>query len=262
MVLEKITGEVVELAREVGIYVKKAGGELKNSSIHSKGLNNFVTDIDRESERKLVKGLSNIVSKSGFITEEETTEQSKKDLYWIVDPIDGTTNFIHGLPCYAISIALRNQEETLLGVVHEISGAESFYAWKGSSVFLNGEEVSCNDCPDLSHALLSTGFPYEHFDRLKDYVNLLTNVITKTRGVRRWGSAAVDLAFVAAGRYDGFFEYGLNSWDVAAGAFLVERAGGQVTDFKGGDNYLFGKEIIATAPKIFDELAQIIDQRF
>jgi len=228
-----------------------------------KALNQLVTDVDIRFEKKLVAICSDLLPDSTFLTEEKTIEEKLDVKYrWIIDPIDGTTNFIHQIPAFAISIALQENGQTILGVVYELSRDEMFYAVKGEGAFLNGEPIQVAKHQELKDTLLATGFPYYDFDQMAAYLNVLRTFMHKTRGLRRIGSAAVDLAYTACGRFDGFFEYGLSPWDVAAGAFIVEEAGGIVSDFSGGSDYIFGKEIIASQKHIFEEFKAIIAQEF
>ena len=176
--------------------------------------------------------------------------------------MDGTTNFIHHVPVYAISVALMRNNEIILGVVYGINNRECFYAWKGSQAFLNREPIRVSETSNLNNSLLATGFPYSDYGKLDEYIKLFKNLMIKTRGIRRLGSAAIDLAYVACGRFDGFFEYGLHSWDVAAGAFIIKQAGGEISDFNGGNDFVFGKEIIASNQGIYKELSNIINNSF
>ncbi len=232
------------LINEVAVFIRNESAGFDRSRIEYKGLNDLVSYVDKESEKMLVAGLREIVPEAGFITEEGTIVRTNKQLTWIIDPLDGTTNFIHGLPAFAISVALTDGGETILGVVHEINRDECFYAMDGKA-FCNGEPIGVSDQEQLSGSLLATGLPYHSFDKMDQYLQILTSFMQNSHGIRRVGSAAVDLAYVACGRFEGFFEYNLNAWDIAAGAYIVQCAGGSVSDFKGGDNYLFGREIIA-----------------
>lgn len=168
--------------------------------------------------------------------------------------MDGTTNFIHGLPIFSISIALAHKNEIIAGVIYEINQDECFYAWKNGGAFLNGKQIYVSKTDKLDDSLLATGFPYYDYSRLDAYLQLFKHFMQNTRGVRRLGSAAVDLAYVACGRFDGFYEYGLNPWDVAAGIILVKEAGGNCIDFNEGKDYLYGREIIASNKNIQKEL--------
>ncbi len=258
---KKICLDVVKATHEVGEYIITSKGKLSKEKIEVKGLNDFVTEVDKNSESKLVKLLEAILPEAGFIAEENTRSQSNKEYKWVIDPLDGTTNFIHSVPCFCISIALiDNNNEILVGVVHELNLKECFYAWKGGGAYLNGEpiKVSLND--KLKDSLLATGFPYYDYSKLDNYLDLFKFFMKNTHGIRRLGSAAADMAYVAAGRFEGFYEYGLKPWDVAAGSIIVKEAGGSVGDFKGGNNYLFGQEIVCSNYKIYIEFRDIIEK--
>jgi myo-inositol-1(or 4)-monophosphatase len=248
------------LALQVGQFIREQQNQLKASDVQTKSLNSLVSYVDVEAEKMLVEGLKKIVPDAGFLTEEETTDQEKGDIYWIIDPLDGTTNYLHGLPLYAISIALVEKGNVVIGVVYEIGNDELFFAWKDGGAFLNGDPISVSAKGPLNNALLATGFPYHDFSKMPQYMQLLQDCFQFCRGMRRFGSAATDLAYVACGRFEGFFEYGLNPWDVAAGILLVQEAGGSVTDFKGGDDFIFGKEILAASHTISDELYNLVNK--
>jgi myo-inositol-1(or 4)-monophosphatase len=203
-----------------------------------------------------------LVPGSGFIAEEGTSTQTGNIYNWIIDPLDGTTNFIHGIPCFAISIALMRDKELVMGIIYEVNMDECFYAWEGSKAYLNGKEISVSKAATLSDSLIATGFPYYDYSRMKEYMEVFDHFMKHTHGLRRLGSAATDLAYVACGRFEGFYEYSLQAWDVAAGAFLVQQAGGKVTDFSGGNNFIFGKEIIAGNTACFDEFSNAIKLYF
>ena len=262
MNFEKICREVCLLAVETGAYIREQALLIKSSDVQLKSYNNFVTHVDKESERRLTERLSTILPGSSFIAEENTVEQSIGNYTWIVDPLDGTTNFIHGIPIYSISIGLMHQNEIVVGVVYEVSHDECFYAWKGSPAYLNGHEIKVSDAANLHDALLVTGFPYSEYEKLDTYLELFVFVLKNTHGLRRLGSAAADLAYVACGRFELFFEYGLSPWDVAAGSFIVKQAGGKISDFKGGDDYIFGKEIVASNSKVFEEFMCVCERIF
>jgi myo-inositol-1(or 4)-monophosphatase len=185
-----------------------------------------------------------------------------KDLTWIIDPLDGTTNFIHGVPVYSISIALMEGPELILGVIYEINLKECFYTWKGSPSYLNGLEINVSVTDKVRDSLFATGFPYYDYGRLDPYLHFFRYLMENSHGLRRLGSAAADLAYVACGRFDGFYEYGLSPWDVAAGALIVKNAGGAVSDFNGKDDFIFGKEIIATNGSVFDDFFEAFTKNF
>ncbi|MES1223986.1 MAG: inositol monophosphatase family protein [Bacteroidota bacterium] len=253
MDLQHITREICELTKAVGAFILSEKGKLKSGSIEVKGLNDFVTHVDKTSERMLVEGLSKLIPESGFIAEENTSDKKGAHYNWVIDPLDGTTNFIHSVPCFCISIALLRDDKLVAGVVHELNFDECFYAWEGSDAFMNGSKISVSTTSKLKDSLLATGFPYYDYSRLDDYLELFKYFMKNTHGIRRLGSAAADLAYVACGRFEGFYEYCLKPWDVAAGAFIVQQAGGKTTDFDGGDNYLFGQEIVSGNGVMFDE---------
>ncbi len=261
MNLHKITEEVVDCAKTVGEFIRTERKTFSYSKVEIKGLNDLVSYVDKTSEKLLVEKLANIISEAGFIVEENTKSEIK-DYNWIVDPLDGTTNFIHGIPCYAISIALEFKGEIIIGVVYEIAQNECFWAYKGGGAFLNGNKIFVSDRTILSDSLIATGFPIYNFSRLDDYINTLIYLMKNTHGVRRIGAAAVDLCYLACGRVDTFFEYNLNSWDVAAGALIVKEAGGTVCDFKLQQNWLFEKEIVATNNHLQIVFESIIKENF
>jgi myo-inositol-1(or 4)-monophosphatase len=262
MHLELLTKQVSNISRVIGGFLKN---ELKNISlgdIETKGLNNFVTYVDKKSEKRIINELMKLLPEAGFIAEENANLQKKEEYNWIIDPLDGTTNFIHKVPLYSISIALERNKELLLGVVYEVNLQECFYAWKNGGAFLNGHEIRVSNCSSLKDSLLATGFPYHDYDRLDAYIQLFKELMKSTHGLRRLGSAAVDLAYTACGRFDGFYEYGLNSWDVAAGALIVKEAGGIVSDFSGGDDFVYGAEVVASSPLLNQEFLKIIKRHF
>jgi myo-inositol-1(or 4)-monophosphatase len=253
MNLEKICKQVVELTENVGSFILAEKNNVKEKNIETKGLHDFVTYVDKSSEEQLVKKLSEILPEAGFIAEEGTTTKKGEKYNWIVDPLDGTTNFIHGITPFAISIALMRNDKIVLGVVHELGLNECFYAWENSSAFLNGEEINVSSNKTIEDSLIATGFPYYDYERIKPFMKTLEYFMQNSRGVRRLGSAATDLVYVACGRFESFYEYSLSPWDVAAGSFIVQQAGGKVSDFNGKNNYIFGKEIIATNSEVYKE---------
>ncbi|MCK5169109.1 MAG: inositol monophosphatase [Bacteroidales bacterium] len=252
MKLENICQQVIDLTKSVGEFILSEKNNTTNLEVEEKGLHDFVTYVDKTSEQKLVDELTKIFPEAGFIAEEGTSVK-KGDIYnWIIDPLDGTTNFIHGLTPFAISIALMENDKIILGVVHELGLNECFYAWKDSPAFLNRGIIKVSDKKTIDNSLIATGFPYYDYKRIKPFLESLEYFMENSHGIRRLGSAATDLAYVACGRFEAFYEYSLSPWDVAAGAFIVQQAGGKVSDFKGEDNYIFGEEIIATNNIIFE----------
>ena len=243
LVIEK---NVSDLCLEVGEFILTECNNFDTGRIEQKeGFNNLVSYVDKESERRLVHALEKILPGAGFLGEEGTNIKGTNDYQWIIDPLDGTTNFTHGLPPFAISIGLAKKNKMVCGVVYEINKSECFHASEGNPAYLNDQIIHVSRVQTLSESLLATGFPYYHFDKIDAYLEIIKTFLQQTHGIRRLGSAATDLAYVACGRLDGFFEYKLNAWDVAAGSFIVEQAGGKVTDFNGGNNHLFGGELCA-----------------
>lgn len=255
MNLEKICAQTCLLTVEVGQFLKAELGKVKCQDIEHKQLNHLVSYVDKSAEQQLIKGLGGFLPQAAFLAEEETVKYEEKEWQWIIDPLDGTTNFLHHLPFFAISIALQHNNKTVLGVVHEVNNQETFYSWNGANAaFLNKKRIQVSTTDSLEQSLLATGFPYYDFKQMDAYLQMLKPLMLGTRGLRRFGSAALDLAYVACGRFDGYFEYSLSPWDVAGGAFIVQQAGGLVGDFSGSDNFIHGREIIAGTPSIYQHL--------
>ena len=262
MNLEQLCNSVNIIAREAGSFIREEGKKFKSSSIEHKGMNDLVSYVDKNAEQMIVNSLQPLIEDAGFITEENTSNITGKRYQWIIDPLDGTTNFVHGLPPYCVSIGLTDNGKLCLGVIYEINLDECFYAWRNGGAWMNGKRIYVSEKNALNDSLLATGFPYTNFSRMKPYMEVFDYCMRYTHGLRRLGSAAVDIAYVACGRFEGFYEYGLNAWDVAAGAFIVEEAGGKVCDFNGGDNFLFGKEIITTNKGIYEEFLEVVKEKF
>jgi myo-inositol-1(or 4)-monophosphatase len=252
---------VINIAKTAGDFIRQERSHFSKDRIEKKGLNDMVSYVDKTSEQMIVAELKKLIPDPGFIVEENSAE-GKKEYNWIVDPLDGTTNFIHGVPCYAVSIALEHKGEIILGVVYEVSRDECFYASKGNGAFLNGKSIHVSDNKTLSDSLIATGFPIYNFTKLDNYLNTLKYFMQHTHGVRRIGAAAADLCYLACGRFDAFFEYNLSPWDVAAGAIIIKEAGGRVTDFKGGNTWLYGKEICGTNGLFEKEFLSAIQSHF
>jgi len=242
---EKICRSTISTAVEAGRFLREERKKFSIDRVETKGLHDFVSYVDRGAEELIVKELSRILPDAGFIAEEGTVGIENKHYRWVIDPLDGTTNFIHGISPFAVSIALMEANEVVVGVVYEVSLDECFYAWKGSTSFLNGALISVSSAKSIQDSLVATGFPYYDFSKTPEYLQILEFFMRNSHGVRRLGSAATDLSYVAAGRFDAFYEYSLQPYDVAAGSFIVAQAGGFVSDFSGNSNFIFGKEIVA-----------------
>lgn len=259
---ELLCSKVIAICRLTGNFIRKEAMAFDANAIEYKGLNDLVSYVDKNAEKQLVRNLTKLLPDAGFITEEDTVNITDKTYTWIIDPLDGTTNFIHGIPTYAISVALYEENQPVIGVVYEINRGEMFFTYKGGAAYLNNKEIHVSKNGNLSQSLLATGFPYYQFDKQPQYMQLFTEMMQKCHGLRRIGSAAVDLAYVACGRFDAFFEYNLNSYDVAAGAYLVQQAGGKVMNFAGGDEYLETREMLATNGNVTDEILATIKKHF
>ena len=257
-----ITERVIELSKEVASYIEKESLDFSLDTVETKSKNDFVSYVDQEAERQLVRVLKEIMPEAGFVTEEGTAVEHGEDYLWIIDPLDGTTNFIHASTPYAISIALTYKQEPVVGVIYEITRNEIFYAWKGSKAYLNGKEIQVSRTDKLSEALIVCGRPHHYMDRYPELLNSVDYFMKNTHGLRLSGSAASDLAYVACGRYDGRFEFNLKPWDIAAGVLIIQQAGGFISDFKGGNNYFKNGSVLASNKGIFEEFKTVIGELF
>ncbi|HER09838.1 MAG TPA: inositol monophosphatase [Bacteroides sp.] len=248
----------VEVVRKAAAYIRDRHLNRRNLNIKAKGRQNFVTKVDTEAEQILVKGLSKVLPEAGFITEEGTNKKKGETYHWIIDPVDGTTNFIHGVFPFAISVGLLKQDEVVAGVIYEFGLDEYFYTWKGGGAWLNCDPIRVSAVPRVKDALIATGFPYTDFSYMEQFMESLDHFMRHSNGLRRLGSAATDIAYVACGRYDAFYEYGLNPWDIAAGILMVEEAGGRVSDFRGNADALHRGQIICSNGLIFDEFLDTV----
>jgi len=247
MLIKKVAEQALNIVKDTADYIRKARIQLQGHEISYKPDQSLVTAIDVGAEERLVKGLGSLIPKSTFLAEENYTNAPKSDMMWIIDPIDGTTNFVHNFPMYCISVALWHNGKIVLGIIYEVTSGECF--WTHSEigpVYLNNSPIRVSPVKTLAESVLATGFPPSDFPKIDEYISHFKTFMTKTHGIRRLGSAAMDLAYVACGRCDGFFEYNLKPWDVAAGSYLVQKAGGTVTDFSAGGNFLYGGEILAS----------------
>jgi myo-inositol-1(or 4)-monophosphatase len=247
--------------RSTANFIEEAFGEVGVGQASAKSLNSLVSYVDVESEKRLVEVLSKALPEAGFVTEEDTIDNNvEADLQWVIDPLDGTTNFLKGIPVFCISLGLVKNGHPVLGVVHDVMRNDHYTAVKGGGAYLDGKRLRISGVKDFDQAVLATGFPYETYEEDSPMFKLFQRVIREARGLRRLGSAAIDLAYVARGIFEGYYEARLNSWDIAAGALLVEEAGGRITDFQGKNGYLSAGSIIAGGNEIHAELLQRITE--
>ena len=243
----------VRAARIAGDIIQRASDNGGKLTISKKSKNDFVTEIDLMAEEAIIKVIKNAYPDHSILAE-ESGEIAGNDYVWIIDPLDGTTNFLHGYPQYSVSIALKHKGKTEIGVVYDPLRDELFTAEKGGGAMLNNRRIRVSQQVKLDTALLGTGFPFKYPQHLDTYLSMFKELTLKTSGIRRAGSAALDLAYLAAGRLDGFWEIGLKEWDLAAGTLLVREAGGLVADFDGGQEFLESGNIVAANSVLFNEL--------
>lgn len=260
--LASILEQTLRVVEDVGVFIRQEAHQFQQDQIETKALNSLVTYVDKTAEKMLVERLHDLLPEAGFWTEEETAVREEKAYTWIIDPLDGTTNFIHHVPVYGISVGLKKDQDLILGIIYEVNRKEMFYARRQSGAFLNHQKIRVSKTRVLSDALIASGFPYSDHAYLAPYLQSFEYFVRHARGVRRLGSAAVDLAYVACGRFDGYFEYGLNPWDVAAGILLVREAGGIVQDFQGQAEVLSGHQILASNDALNLRLLNITKQFF
>lgn len=252
----------VKAARAAGSIINRAALDIESVRISKKQANDFVTEVDHAAEQAIIDTLLTAYPGHGIWAEETGSERGAKDseFVWIIDPLDGTTNFIHGMPVYCVSIALAVRGKIEQAVIYDPNRNDLFTATKGRGAYLNERRLRVSKRTALQDALISTGFPYRPGDDLATYLKILAEIIPRTAGLRRPGSAALDLAYVAAGYTDGFFEFGLQAWDVAAGSLLVTEAGGLVGNFTGDAEFLEQHECLAGTPRVYGQLISILDK--
>jgi myo-inositol-1(or 4)-monophosphatase len=262
MPLNQIVNQVTEVARQAGGFIRQERKNFDPARIEYKGLNDLVSYVDKTAEQQIVASLQKILPEAGFITEEKTTTKIGERYNWIIDPLDGTTNFIHGLPIYSVSIALQEYDELVCGVVYEVNQDECFYASKDAPALLNGREIKVSQAATIGDSLIATGFPYYDFTQQPQYLNLFQDLMQHCHGLRRLGSAAVDLVYTACGRFDAYYEYNLNAWDVAAGIVIVRQAGGDAVNFSGGQDCWNVRQLLATNGRVTEEMLSTIQKYF
>jgi len=255
----------IKAARRAGQIINRASNDLDLVKVTTKQPNDFVTEVDKAAEAIIIETLQEAYPDYGILAEESGQSAGKgsgtSEFQWIIDPLDGTTNFIHGMPQYAVSIALTKGGVLDQAVIFDPNRNELFTASKGAGAFLNERRIRVSRRTKLQDSLLGTGFPYRSFDKVDTYLEIFKELTQKTAGQRRPGAASLDLAYVACGRYDGFWEFGLSPWDMAAGALLISEAGGLVSDLRGEANYLETGNLIAGTPKVFAPLLKLIESK-
>jgi len=247
----------VKAARRAGAIINRASLDIDLLTVRAKRENDFVSEVDHAAEQAIIDTLLAAYPKHAILAEESGVT-GESEYQWVIDPLDGTTNFLHGFPQYAISIALMHRGQLSQAVVYDPTRNELFTASRGRGAFLNDRRIRVSRRDKLKSALIGTGFPFRDFTHLDAYLGMFRDLVQKTAGLRRPGSAALDLAWVAAGRTDGFFELGLNTWDIAAGCLLILEAGGLVSDIQGGEHYLQTGHVVAGTPKVFAQLLQAL----
>jgi myo-inositol-1(or 4)-monophosphatase len=252
----------INTAKIAGKVILDNLGKISKKDISFKQASDFVTRVDRESEQIIIDRIKERFPHHHILAEESLKETEEGRYRWIIDPLDGTTNYIHGYPVFSVSIALEYNKEIILGVVYDPLKEELFSVERGIGAFLNNHPVKISEVTDLKDSLITTGFPFRRKELIDPYLRLFHNIFMKVSDLRRAGSAALDLAYLACGRCEGFFEIGLGPWDIAAGDALIKEAGGVVTDFSGGPDYLLTGNIVAGLPSIHRELLKEIKSVF
>ena len=248
----------VKAARKAGAIITRASFDVDKLTIRAKRQHDFVSEVDHAAEEAIISVLKDAYPGHGFLAEESGYRDKQAEHLWVIDPLDGTTNFLHGFPQYCVSIGLLHKGKPTQAVIFDPTRNELFTATKGAGAYLNDRRIRVSKTDKMDGALIGTGFPFKVIDVVDDYLRMLKNVMKTTSGVRRPGAAALDLAYVACGRIDGFWEIGLSPWDMCAGALLIREAGGLVADLEGNDGYLDKGEIVAANGKLFSALLQTL----
>lgn len=251
----------VRAARAAGGIIVRNMDRLDRLKVVAKREHDYVSNVDKMSEEMIISTIRDAYPDHAILAEESGKQAKKSDFQWIIDPLDGTTNFLHGFPQFAVSIALKHKNRLEVGVIYDPVSQELFTASRGNGATLNDKKIRVSSQKGLQDALLGTGFPYHDHSYLDTYLETMKELMQKTAGIRRPGSAALDLAWLAAGRIDGFWEFNLKAWDIAAGALMIREAGGIVSDFENKDGYLESGDIVAATPKVFPEMIKIIQEK-
>lgn len=262
MDLKSILDQALLVTDEAAAFIHSQAGHVTADDVVTKSRNSLVSYVDQKAEEILVRGLGKILPEAGFITEEGTVRQEKSSYTWIIDPLDGTTNFLQQIPVYSVSVALLHDNEIVLGIVADVEQKENYYAWKGGGAWCNGRRIYVSGRTNIQDAVVATGFPYAARDVLPQLTAIFDFFLKNARGIRRLGSAAIDLAYVACGRFDAYYETTLNAWDIAAGIIIVKEAGGVVTDFEGKNGMLDNGRVIAAPADIHGTVTGLIRNIF
>jgi len=250
----------VRAARSAGDHIVRKINKLPDLKVEKKGRNDFVSEVDRQAEEKIIETLLTSFPNHGILAEESGEIEGSEDYRWIIDPLDGTTNYLHGFPHFAVSIACQHNGRLEHGVIYDPINQELFTASRGDGATLNNKRIRVTRIASTQGALLGTGFPFKNHSQLNEFLQIFSEFFSTASDIRRTGSAALDLAYVAAGRLDGFWESGLEIWDIAAGALIVREAGGITTDYEGNEDYLKLGQVISGNPKIIGEMLRKIQQ--
>ncbi|MDI6767865.1 MAG: inositol monophosphatase family protein [Bacteroidota bacterium] len=252
----------VEAAKQAGNFLSQNLGKVRDIQRKSDQERNLVTEIDKRSEEIIIETIKKHYPTHGILAEESgKSQRQESDYKWIIDPLDGTTNYTHSLPIFCVSIGVERKGEIVAGVIYDPNNDELFTAEKGKGAFLNSKRIKVSQTDSLTRSLLVTGFPYNITENPDHAVEHFINFLMTAQAVRRLGSAALDLAYIAAGRFDGFWEVALNPWDMAAGTLIVQEAGGEVTNFSGDTFSIYQKQILASNGKVHDEMVKVLKQR-
>jgi myo-inositol-1(or 4)-monophosphatase len=262
-IMHPMVNIAVKAARSAGKMILRAQDNVESLTIIEKGRNDFASQVDKGAEEIIIDTIKRVYPHHSILGEEfGLIEGDDDEIQWIIDPLDGTTNFLHGFPQFCISIGVKQQDKIIHGVVYDPVRDELFSATRGQGVQMNGRRLRVSNLDKIDSALLGTGFPFREFDKLDEYLTFFKGLIPNCAGIRRAGAAALDLAYVAAGRLDGFWEFGLKPWDVAAASLLIQEAGGWVTTIEGNPNFLGAKSILAAPPKIHQQMFDLYQRSF
>lgn len=251
--------KTIEIVKEAGEIIKTGFGK-KNIIEYKTNESNLVTEIDKKSEKLILDFIKKEFPAHSVIAEETGSKYGSSEYTWVIDPLDGTTNFAHNIPIFAVSVGIRKRNETVIGIIYDVMRNSIYSAEKGSGAFQNNNKIKVSNNCNLLKSVLVTGFPYNIKENYKDAIKIFGSFLTKTRGIRRLGSAAIDFCYVASGSFDGFWETNLAPWDVCAGMLLVEESGGKVTNFNGKDIDIFSNQFLATNGEVHEEMIKIINE--